>query len=135
QNKIAKNEIKDLFKNILDDDFLKNFWTGIIDSCKRHNFTHKQTLDVYETEKAYTYELQENLLNSLEMMEPGAKQKHKEQQEVKAKEHAEKVAKRHELNEFKTQQQLDDEKFQQQQEQAKIKRPKARDPEKESIWK
>lgn len=136
QNKIAKNEIKEFFKNILDDDFLKNFWTGIFDRCKRNKFTHKQTLDVYETEKAYTHELQEKLLKNLEMIEPGAKQKHKEEQEKKAQEHAEKVAKRHELNEFKTKQQLEDEKFKKQQNQQKIKQPKAKDPEeKESIWK
>jgi len=135
QNKIAKNEIKDFFKNILDDDFLKNFWTGIIDRCKRHNFTHKETLDIYETEKKYTHELKEKLLDNLEMMEPGAKKKHLEEVARFDKEKAEKAKKRHESNEFKTKQELDDEKFKLQQEQAKIKRPKARDPEKESIWK
>ena len=136
QNKIAKNEIKEFFKNILDDNFLKDFWTGIFDRCKRNKFTHKQTLDVYETEKKYTQELQEKLLNNLELMEPGAKQKHKQEQEIKAKQQAEKVAKRHERNEFKTKQQLEDEKFKKQQNQQKIKRPKAKDPEeKESIWK
>ena len=127
--------MKEFLANILDNNILKSFFDKITKRAKTNNFSPDETIKLFDTEKKVLKDFENIVLNKLDELEPGAIKKFEAEKAIKEKEKAEKQKKRHELNEFKTQQQIENEKFKAEQEQQKIKRPKARDPEKESIWK
>ena len=121
--KVAREELKGFLNNLLSDDFLRDFWTGVKSMCKRNNINF---LTKYEDDKKSQMDFKKIVLDKMEQLEPGAIEKFK-QEEIKAKEvKAKKIANRHVGGVFKDEEEFS---FEIQKETLK------NEVEKKSIWK
>ncbi|WP_350586632.1 hypothetical protein [Pseudoalteromonas sp. RB2-MNA-CIBAN-0110] len=101
------NELTNYFNNILESDLIKSFVDKII---ARGKAKHIGPMELVDTETKLIKEFNEELVESYRELNPKELKKHVEREKVKADELAVKIQKRHDTNEFKTQQELDIEK-------------------------
>jgi len=95
----VKSELREYIENILDDNFLTRFWESIE---RRAKANHLAPQALYNKELETLKGFEQQALNELEKLEPGAIKKHREELKLKQERNLE----RHNKNEFKTEQEL-----------------------------